>query len=284
MTKSKIKKRIGRDLDRAVSSDLLLQQAATEKTIKNYDRVGIPYDKKIYNRYIQNLEAQKIASQSQDKDLKIKLSNRGKQLFKQIKESTIPQQHTNTVAVSSVIPSQVQDTISPTIQATPVDTIERKILSLVTSEAYRCGKTPTHGTITRWAKKYANNDRAMVIKILDRHYAGKDTKRARKLVKQEKVNYASAKTQLEQAKLQREREAREREREARERERDESSSSVKPLSTIKKNKILRSKVEGRSGNPETETFKNRILKLKDVKSSGINMDDVTKFLKKNKKK
>ena len=277
MTKSKIKKRIGRDLDRAVSSDLLLQQAATEKTIKNYDRVGIPYDKKIYNRYIQNLEAQKIASQSQDKDLKIKLSNRGKQLFKQIKESTIPQQHTNTVAVSSVIPSQVQDTISPTIQATPVDTIERKILSLVTSEAYRRGKTPTHGTITRWAKKYANNDRAMVIKILDRHYAGKDTKRARKLVKQEKVNYASAKTQLEQAKLQRE-------REARERERDESSSSVKPLSTIKKNKILRSKVEGRSGNPETETFKNRILKLKDVKSSGINMDDVTKFLKKYKKK
>ena len=70
----KVKQRVGKDPERAVSSDLLMQQASTENKIKNYDDVGIHYDRKTYNKYIQNLEAQKVASQSNDADLKIQLT------------------------------------------------------------------------------------------------------------------------------------------------------------------------------------------------------------------
>ena len=118
----KVKQRVGKDPERAVSSDLLMQQASTENKIKNYDDVGIHYDRKTYNKYIQNLEAQKVASQSNDAALKIQLSHRGKQLFKQIKRSTVEPQYTNTVAVSQFIPSQSTDTVNPNVQTATVAT------------------------------------------------------------------------------------------------------------------------------------------------------------------
>ena len=91
----KVKQRIGRSLHPAVSGDLILQQFETSKTIKNYDTAGLPYNKKVYGSYVRNMEAQKVASQHGDSDLKIKLANHGKRLFKELKESEgNPSQHT----------------------------------------------------------------------------------------------------------------------------------------------------------------------------------------------
>ena len=83
----KVKQRIGRSLHPAVSGDLILQQFETSKTIKNYDTAGLPYNKKVYDSYVRNMEAQKVASQHGDSNLKIKLANHGKRLFKELKES-----------------------------------------------------------------------------------------------------------------------------------------------------------------------------------------------------
>jgi len=103
----------GKDPLKAVSSDLLLQQSETSKSIKNYNTAGIDYDKRIYNKLVRNMEAQKIASQSNDTDLKIKLKNYGDNLRSDLKKSVIDRHFTtNAVPVSSVAPSPNVQTVS----------------------------------------------------------------------------------------------------------------------------------------------------------------------------
>ena len=107
----------GKEPLKAVSSDLLIQQSETSKSIKNYNTAGIDYDKRIYNKLVRNMEAQKIASQSNDADLKIKLKNYGDTLRTDLKKSVIDRHFTtNAVAVSSAVPSHATGTVSPNVQ------------------------------------------------------------------------------------------------------------------------------------------------------------------------
>jgi hypothetical protein len=94
----------GKEPLKAVSSDLLIQQSETSKSIKNYNTSGINYDKRIYNKLVRNMEAQKVASQSSDADLKIKLKNYGDNLRNDLKKSV----------------GQKKVTIPQNVQATPI--------------------------------------------------------------------------------------------------------------------------------------------------------------------
>jgi len=111
----KAKQRIGRSLNPAVSGDLILQQFETSKTIKNYDTAGIPYNKKVYDSYVRNMEARKVASQHGDSNLKITLANHGKRLFKELKESAgNPSRHTgDAVAFRQQAPTRSRSRTKP---------------------------------------------------------------------------------------------------------------------------------------------------------------------------
>jgi len=223
MTKSKrIKQKFfttkGRDLQKAVSSDLLLQQAETSKSIKNYNTAGINYDKRIYNKLVRNMEAQKIASQSDDDGLKLKLKNYGDALRDDLKKSVRrtqtrvirrpPQaQQLNLDYVHQELPSDqavvIAEQVAEQVENIPtleVNKAERKILSLVSNKAYQT-KKPDARTIARWANIHARKDKGFVNQVLRKHYEDKGTSETRTKLREEAVKQTLYKTASKQLKL-----------------------------------------------------------------------------------
>ena len=177
----------GKEPLKAVSSDLLMQQSETSKSIKNYNTAGIDYDKRIYNKLVRNMEAQKIASQSNDEDLKIKLKNYGDNLRSDLKKSvgktrvTIPQNvqatpiyrpqshqlnvdngtgSTVITNINYIQPARDQqhqaDTLTGdgvTVLATSVEDATSLIKDKLKANQYD-KKEPTKNTVNRWSKKY----------------------------------------------------------------------------------------------------------------------------------
>lgn len=208
----------GRDLQKAVSSDLLLQQAETSKSIKNYNTAGINYDKRIYNKLVRNMEAQKIASQSDDASLKLKLKNYGDALRDDLKKSVRrtqtsvirrpPQaQQLNLDYVQQELPSEqavvIAEQVAEQVENIPtleVNKAERKILSLVSNKLYQT-KKPTSKTIARWATLYAKGDKGFVNQVLRKHYEDKGTSETRTKLREEAVKQSQYKTASKQLKL-----------------------------------------------------------------------------------
>lgn len=278
----------GKDPLKAVSSDLLLQQAETSKSIKNYHTAGIAYDKRIYNKLVRNMEAQKIASQSDDSSLKIKLKNYGDMLRDDLKNSvgkkqvTIPQnvQEGEITRMQNARDQQFQAdvltgnadialaTLVPTVE---VNKAERKILSLVLSKTYRT-KQPDDKTISRWAKKYARGDKAFVNNVLRQYYEQKRTSETRTQLREEAVKQSKYKTAARHLKLSKQvREA-------------ESSSSI-PISTRAKNIIIGDKLQNFPIDANiTPSVKKRWLNSKVWADNNISLDDLNKYINARRKK
>ena len=317
MTKHKNPKRLkqkfytakGKDPLKAVSSDLLIQQSETSKSIKNYNTAGIEYDKRIYNKLVRNMEAQKVASQSNDADLKIKLKNYGDNLRNDLKKSvgktrvTIPQ---NVQATPTYRPQshQLNDNyIQPTSdqqhqtesltgdgvtvlaepQATLISTVEvnnaeRKILSLVSNKKYQT-KKPDSKTITRWAVNYARGDKAFVNKVLRTYYEEKGTSETRTQLREEAVKQSKYKTASKQLKLNKQ-------IRALEEERKKAVSTPKPqISQIAKNRIIREKIKNIPINQNiTNSAKKRMVGTKKFKDNEISIEDMDKFINARRKK
>ena len=288
----------GGDLQKAVSSDLLLQQAETSKSIKNYNTAGINYDKRIYNKLVRNMEAQKIASQSDDAGLKLKLKNYGDALRDDLKKSVggtqtsvirRPQaQQLNLDYVQQELPSDQAVAIATHIPTVEVNEAERKILSLVSNKLYQT-KKPDARTIARWATLYARSDKGFVNQVLRKHYEDKGTSETRTKLREEAVKQSQYKTASKQLKLSKkirqadERKKAEDERKKAEEERKKvESSSVKPkqISTILKNRIIRDAIT-----PTIQANKNvppskikQLLKKRLWKTNNITEEDVNKVI------
>lgn len=318
MTKHKNPKRVkqkfytakGKDPIKAVSSDLLIQQSETSKSIKNYNTAGIEYDKRIYNKLVRNMEAQKIASQSNDADLKIKLKNYGDNLRSDLKKSvgrsrenipanvqqrviyrpqshqlndnyiqpTSDQQHqTETLTGDgvTVLAEEPQATLIPTVE---VNKAERKILSLVSNKKYQT-KKPDLKTITRWAVKYARGDKAYVNKVLRTYYEEKGTSETRTQLREEAVKQSKYKTASKQLKLNKQI------REVEERKKATTASiaskppAPKKISQIAKNKIIREKIKNIPINENlTNSVKKRMVGSKLFTKNGISIEDLDKVI------
>lgn len=301
----------GKDPIKAVSSDLLIQQSETSKSIKNYNTAGIEYDKRIYNKLVRNMEAQKVASQSNDADLKIKLKNYGDNLRNDLKKSvgktrvTIPQnvQATPTYRPQShqlndnyiqptsdqqhqtetltgdgvtVLAEEPQATLIPTVE---VNKAERKILSLVSNKKYQT-KKPDLKTITRWAVNYARGDKAFVNKVLRTYFEEKGTSETRTQLREEAVKQSKYKTASKQLKLNKQIRAVEEER----KKATTASIASKPpapkkISQIAKNKIIREKIKNIPINENlTNSAKKRMVGSKLFTKNGISIEDLDKVI------
>jgi len=216
----------GKEPAKAVSSDLLLQQSETSKSIKNYNTSGINYDKRIYNKLVRNMEAQKVASQSNDSDLKIKLKNYGDNLRNDLKKSvgkkrvTIPQNVQDRVIYrpesrqlnddylqrardqrhqadtltgdgNVVLATEVID------EQSLINNAERKILKLVSGRKYLGGTKPDARTKSRWATLHAGGDKAFVNTVLLKHYEETGTSATRKILREQAVKQAQIKTAMD---------------------------------------------------------------------------------------
>ena len=316
MTKHKNPKRLkqkfytakGKDPLKAVSSDLLIQQSETSKSIKNYNTAGIEYDKRIYNKLVRNMEAQKVASQSNDADLKIKLKNYGDNLRNDLKKSvgktrvTIPQnvqatpiyrpqshqlnddfiqpardrQHqTESLTGDAVtVVAEPQATHIPTVK---VNNAERKILSLASNKKYQT-KKPDLKTITRWAVNYARGDKAFVNKVLRTYYEEKGTSETRTQLREEAVKQSKYKTASKQLKLNKQIRAVEEERK-KATTASIASTPKPPISQIAKNKIIRERLKNIPINENiTASAKKRMVGTKKFKDNGISIEDLDKVI------
>lgn len=298
----------GKDPLKAVSSDLLIQQSETSKSIKNYNTAGIEYDKRIYNKLVRNMEAQKVASQSNDADLKIKLKNYGDNLRSDLKKSvgktrvTIPQNaqatpiyrpqshqlNDNYMQPTSDQQHQVENltgegvTVVAEPQATHISTVEvnnaeRKILSLVSNKKYQTNK-PDLKTITRWAVNYARGDKAFVNKVLRTYYEEKGTSETRTQLREEAVKQSKYKTASKQLKLNKQIRALEEERN----KATTASIASKPkpqISTKAKNKIIRERLQNIPIKENiTASAKKRMVGTKKFKDNGISIEDLDKVI------
>jgi hypothetical protein len=259
----------GKEPLKAVSSDLLIQQSETSKSIKNYNTAGIDYDKRIYNKLVRNMEAQKVASQSNDADLKIKLKNYGDSLRNELKKSvgktrvTIPQ---NVQATPIYRPQshQLNDNfIQPardrqhqtesltgdavTVVATSVEDATVIIKDLLKANQYD-NKEPTKNTVNRWSKKY-----------------GLSKGQIKTIVANDKIEKLENITKLNKA----------------------TSSSIEskpkpekpPISQQAKNKIIREKIKNIPINENiVKSVKKRMVDSKLFTENGITIEDLNKVI------
>jgi uncharacterized protein YdaU (DUF1376 family) len=268
----------GKDPLKAVSSNLLIQQSETSNTIKNYNTAGINYDKRIYNNLVRNMEAQKIASQSDDSSLKIKLKNYGDVLRDDLKKSVGKKQVTIPQNVQEGVITRMQNARDQQFQAdaltgdanialatlvpvVEVNNAERKILSLVLHKTYRT-KQPDDKTIARWAKEYARGDKAFVNTVLRKYYEEKGTSETQARLREEETKQAQIKTAMDLKKL-----------------KSQQSSSAIPITTRAKNIIIRDKLQKFPNNENiTIAVKTRILDTKTFKDNNISLVDLNKFI------
>ena len=146
----------GRELQKAVSSNLLLQQAETSKSIKNYNTAGINYDKRIYNKLVRNMEAQKIASRSDDAGLKLKLKNYGDALRDDLKGSIGNQQGSPIIPEAQMMLQPPMGVVQPPMGVVDPVTLtsqeRNRLLEAAYTKAYlskKSDKAPTMKEIQR---------------------------------------------------------------------------------------------------------------------------------------
>lgn len=276
MTKHKNPKRLkqkfytakGKDPLKAVSSDLLIQQSETSRSIKNYNTAGIEYDKRIYNKLVRNMEAQKVASQSNDADLKIKLKNYGDALRNDLKKSvgktrvTVPR---NVQATPIYRPQSHQlndDYIQPardqqhqiasltgdavTVVATSVEDATSIIKDLLKANQYD-KKEPTKNTVNRWSKKY-----------------GLSKGQIKDIISKDKIEKLKNITELNKATT-------------------ASIASIpkppKKISQTAKNKIIRERLKNIPINENiTASAKKRMVGTKKFQDNGISIEDLDKVI------
>jgi hypothetical protein len=259
----------GKEPLKAVSSDLLIQQSETSKSIKNYNTAGIEYDKRIYNKLVRNMEAQKVASQSNDADLKIKLKNYGDTLRNDLKKSvgksrvTIPQ-NVQATPIYRTQSRQLNDNYmqtardrqhqtesltgdAVTVVATSVEDATSIIKDLLKANHYD-KKEPTKNTVNSWSKKY-----------------GLSKGQIKTIVANDKIEKLNNITELNKA----------------------TTASIAskpkpekpPISQIAKNKIIREKIKNF---PITENIipsaKKSIVSSALFKKNGITMEDLDKVI------
>lgn len=297
----------GKDPLTAVSTDLLLQQDQTSTSIKNYNTAGIAYDKRIYNKLVQNMEAQKIASQSNDADLKIKLKNYGDDLRNDLKKSagkkiiiasqepqerTIlrrePQERTiirrppQDYALSARIqvPGTAQNVIDP---FTPVG-LRRSSPSVITQNE---GSSSVPVVVNATDVDHAR------AQILDKLKQNKyDTKRPKdSTIRTWAKTYGLSKGQVKtivsedyDSKLNRDIARLDGQR-SRAAAVKSAPKEMKVTSAVAKNKIIRSKLADLPPNKKlTPSVKQRLLNLKNFKDNNISMEDIDKVIKSKRKK
>ena len=290
MTKHKNPKRLkqkfytakGKDPLKAVSSDLLIQQSETSKSIKNYNTAGIEYDKRIYNKLVRNMEAQKVASQSNDADLKIKLKNYGDNLRSDLKKSigktrvTIPQNvqatpiyrpQSNQLNDNYIQPTSDQqhqtDSLSgngltvlaslpPISEAVDVEHATDIIKDLLKANQYD-KKEPTKNTVNRWSTKY-----------------GLSKGQIKTIIANDKIEKLKNITELNKATT--------------------ASIASKPpapkkISQTAKNRIIREKLENYPINTNiTTSVKKRMVGTKKFKDNEISIEDLDKVINARRKK
>jgi hypothetical protein len=273
--KQKIYTTKGKPPLKAVSSDLLIQQSETSKSIKNYNTAGINYDKKIYNKLIRNMEAQKIASQSNDPDLKIKLKNYGDSLRSDLKKSvgkkrvTIPQD----VQANPIYRSQSQQQQADQQQqaasltgdgltvlaemptAVNVEDQTTVIKNLLKAKQYD-SKEPKENTIGGWAVKY-----------------GLSKGQIKAIVANDKIEKLDNITKLNKAKS------------SSIESKPKTPSAAPMISTKAKNKIIRAKIaDFPPGQKFIVSVKQRIVKSKPFKDNQISIADFDKVVNADSKK
>ena len=276
MTKHKNPKRLkqkfytakGKDPLKAVSSDLLIQQSETSRSIKNYNTAGIEYDKRIYNKLVRNMEAQKVASQSNDADLKIKLKNYGDNLRNDLKKSvgktrvTIPQNvqatpiyrpQSHQLNDNYIQPARDQQHQADTLTgdgvmvvATSVEDATSLIKDKLKANQYD-KKEPTKNTVNRWSKKY-----------------GLSKGQIKTIIANDKIEKLNNITELNKATT-------------------ASIASTQPapkkISQIAKNKIIREKLKNIPINENiTASAKKRMVGAKKFKDNGISIEDLDKVI------
>lgn len=259
----------GKDPLKAVSSDLLIQQSETSRSIKNYNTAGIEYDKRIYNKLVRNMEAQKVASQSNDEDLKIKLKNYGDNLRSDLKKSvgktrvTIPQ-NVQTTPIYRPQSHQLNDNyIQPArdqqhqadtltgdgvmVVATSVEDATSIIKDLLKANQYDT-KQPTKNTVNRWSQKY-----------------GLSKGQIKTIIANDKIEKLDNLTKLNEA----------------------TTASIAskppapkpPISQIAKNRIIREKLKNIPINQNiTNSAKKRMVVAKNFKDNGITVEDIDKVI------
>ena len=280
-TKPKVKERIGKSLSPAVPAELILQKFETSKTIKNYNTAGVPYDKQIYNKYIRNLDAQKLASKYDSPALKVNLKYKGDVLYDKLKKSVGNPSTFTGSAVQYVEPIIQQSGTQPaSVPVEIVNDAERDILNILTRPKYRLKKDrPKQATINAWARRYAGGDKGLVVDILNRHYAAEQRRQTDKFINQQNVNYAGVRTQLAQSRLKREQTNRE--QDARQSSSVASPAAQKPIaSSVVKNKLIDEKLKKLD---LTKSIPNSTIKRwvdqKGFKEVGITNEDINKRVK-----
>jgi hypothetical protein len=274
--KPKVKERIGKSLSPAVPAELILQKFETSKTIKNYNTAGVPYDKQIYNKYIRNLDAQKLASKYDSPALKVNLKYKGDVLYDKLKKSVGNPSTFTGSAVEYVEPIVQQPSTQPvSVPVEVVNDAERDILNILSRPKYRLKKDrPTQATINAWARRYAGGDKGLVVDILNRHYAAEQRRQTDKFINQQNVNYAGVRAQLAQSRLKREQDAR------------QSSSAPPPAaqkpiaSVVVKNKLIDEKLKKLDlTKPIPNSTIKRWVGQKGFKEVGITNEDINKRVK-----